>query len=253
MTDPDDGTPTVDFGGHRAVVRDGAVYFPDLATLVVADVHVGMDEASEVQFPLGERTDLTDRLGALVGSFRPDAVVFDGDVLHQFGRASVETDETLRGLTDACRDVGARPVLVRGNHDTMLSSVWPGTVHDAYTLGAGVVACHGHVAPKADDADVAVPADADLYVVGHDHPVITIEGRRRPCVLYGAGTFRGASVAMLPAFNRLAAGAEVNGMWARDFQSPFVTDADALRPIVWDPDADEPLAFPPLGEFRRML
>jgi hypothetical protein len=58
---------------------------------------------------------------------------------------------------------------------------------------------------------------------------------------------------MLPAFNRLAAGAEVNGMAARDFQSPLVRDADALRPVVWDPDADEALSFPPLGEFRRLL
>jgi hypothetical protein len=42
-------------------------------------------------------------------------------------------------------------------------------------------------------------------------------------------------------------------MWAQDFQSPFVTDANALQPVIWDPDADETLAFPPLGKFRRML
>jgi hypothetical protein len=125
-------------------------------------------------------------------------------------------------------------------------------VHDAYPLdgtddGDGpVVVRHGHEAPPDDEP-------ASTYVIGHDHPVITIEGRRRPCFLHAAGAYRGADVLMCPAFTRLAAGAEVNGMYARDFQSPLVTNSDDLRPIVHDPDADETLTFPPLGEFRRML
>jgi hypothetical protein len=96
-------------------------------------------------------------------------------------------------------------------------------------------------------------ADADLYLVGHDHPAISIEGRKRPCFLYGPDSYRGGDVLMLPAFSRLAAGATVNGMRTSDFQSPLVTDADALRPVVYDPDREEALSFPPLGEFRRLL
>jgi hypothetical protein len=42
-------------------------------------------------------------------------------------------------------------------------------------------------------------------------------------------------------------------MRARDFQSPLVTDADALRPVVWDQGRAEALPFPPLGRFREML
>jgi len=41
-------------------------------------------------------------------------------------------------------------------------------------------------------------------------------------------------------------------MGTDDFRSPLVTDADALRPIVRDPDGGETLRFPPLGEFRRL-
>jgi metallophosphoesterase superfamily enzyme len=58
---------------------------------------------------------------------------------------------------------------------------------------------------------------------------------------------------MLPSFTRLAAGVEVNGMRAADFQSPLVRNADAFRPVVRDEDADETLRFPPLGQFRRLL
>ncbi len=234
---------------YDADYRDRAVYLPATETLVVADLHVGRAEASDVAFPLGERDDLVSRLAAHVDAVSPAEVAFAGDVLHEFGGVSRRARETLTALADACRDAGARPVMVAGNHDAMLGEAWDGPVYDAYRPGDGdgaVLVCHGHEAPDAD-------ARASLYVVGHDHPAIDVEGRKRPCFLYGEGTYRGGDVLMLPAFTRLAAGATVNGMRARDFQSPLVTDADALRVVVYDADAGEALTFPPLGRFRRML
>jgi hypothetical protein len=58
---------------------------------------------------------------------------------------------------------------------------------------------------------------------------------------------------MLPSFNKLNAGVRVNTMSAGDFQSPLVTDADRLAPVVWDESGRTHREFPPLGEFRRML
>ena len=259
----------------NAAFRDRAVYLRDADALVLADLHVGRAEASDVEYPLGEANDLAGRLGALLDRFEPREVVLAGDVLHRFDRVSLSVADSLAALVDACRDAGARPVVVRGNHDTVLADAWDGPVHDAYELdlrvrGAPAVVRHGHE-PPADDED------AGLYVVGHDHPTIAIEGQRHPCYLYAERAYRGADVLMVPAFSRLAAGVEVNGMYARDFQSPFVTDANALRPILarggrdggdgsdgGDDDAtgsdgeheeaaDGPLEFPPLGEFRRLL
>ncbi len=225
------------------------MFLPGADALICADLHVGRAEASDVEYPLGEGTDLRGRLETLLADCAPAEVVFAGDVLHEFGRASLATDRSLGGLVDACRDAGASPVVVAGNHDTVLHEVWDGTVYDAYALdadGERVVVRHGHETPPRDE-------DADCYVVGHDHPTIDVEGARRPCFLYGDGQFRDADVLMLPAFTRLAAGVAVNGMGTRDFDSPLVTDANALRPAVRDPDARETLEFPPLGEFRRML
>lgn len=239
------------------VFRDRAAYLPATETLVVADLHVGRAEASSVAYPLGERDDLVSRLAAHLDAVSPAEVVFAGDVLHAFGSVPRGVRETLRALADACRDAGARPVMVAGNHDAMLGDAWDGPVHDQYRAGDGdgddggggdghgdALVCHGHEAPAGDAA---------LYVVGHDHPSVDVEGRKRPCFLYGEGTYRGGDVLMLPAFTRLAAGATVNDMRADDFGSPLVTDADALRVVVYDADADEALTFPPLGRFRRLL
>jgi hypothetical protein len=240
--------------------RDRAVYLPATATVVVADLHVGRAAASDVAAPLGEGADLADRLHDAVDHFGPETVVFAGDVLHEFGRVSHDARESLATLAARCRDAGARPVLVAGNHDGALSAVWDGDVHDAYRLDGGeagdVLVCHGHETPASDGSDGGRGADGDrlaLYVVGHDHPAITIEGQKRPCFLYGEGVYEGADLLVLPAFSRVASGVVVNGMRSRDFQSPLVTDADSLRPVVWDPSGEEALWFPPLGQFRRML
>lgn len=232
---------------------DRAAYLPREDALVVADLHVGRDADSAVEIPLGERADLTDRLTTLLEAFDPGVVVLAGDVLHAFDRIPDGVAETFADLRAAVADAGAELVVVRGNHDGMLDALdalATGDVvtRDAYRIGDTVI-CHGHERPEADnDAD-----DPTRYVVGHDHPAIEIEGKRRPCLLYGPETFRGADVLMLPAFNRLAPGTTVNGMRTRDFMSPVVTDADALRPVVWDEKGEETLGFPPLGKFRRLL
>jgi hypothetical protein len=272
-----------------AALRDRAAYLRGADALVLADLHLGRAAASSVDFPLGERAGLRERLVDLLDRFQPATVVLAGDVLHEFGRVGPEAEAGLASLVGACREAEADPVAVAGNHDALLADVWDGPVYDEYRpgsdpnsdvadpdpnvtdagdgvtdadsdgsgrpdatdaecggAGAGsyVLVCHGHEAPAGE---------ADLYVVGHDHPAIDVEGRKRPCFLYGPDTYRGGDVLMLPAFTRLAAGCTINGMGTRDFDSPLVTDADALRPLVYDAECEETLSFPPLGRFRRLL
>jgi putative SbcD/Mre11-related phosphoesterase len=241
-----------------AQFRDRAVYLPGEDALVVADLHVGRDAASALELPLGEPEDLTERLADLLATFDPAEVVVAGDLLHAFDRVPEGVEETVAVLRKTVGDAGAELVVVRGNHDSMLSSLLgrlDSAVHDEYRVGDTLVH-HGHAEPEKGKVSGSEDGDRDevtRYVVGHDHPAIEIEGTRHPCLLYGPGTYRGADVLVLPAFNRLAPGTTVNGMWTSDFQSPVVTDADALRPVVWDDDSAEMLSFPPLGEFRRLL
>jgi len=219
--------------------RDRAVLIDDV--LVVADLHVGRGAASNVELPVGDGPDMVDRFEALCERFEPGTVVFAGDLLHSFESIPRSVSGTLQGLRDVATGTGAGMVVTPGNHDTLLDAVWNGPVEAEYRLGETVVT-HGHVVPGAE---------AERYIVGHDHPTITIEGQRRPCYLAGAG--RSGTVVMLPSFNRLVPGVEINGMSAGDFMSPLVTDAGGLAPIVWDDDAGESLQFPPLGEFRHRL
>lgn len=224
-------------------------------TLLCADLHVGKGRAANVDLPLGERDDLVDRLDALLADVAPERVVFAGDVLHSFDRVPADAEGTLTALVRTVRDAGADLVVVRGNHDTMLDTLWSGPVHDEYELrgvpgvgpdGSGtVVVCHGHHEPAAD---------ADCYVVGHDHPTITIEGQKWHCYLHGEGVYRGADVFVLPSFSHLVEGVSINRRYGTaDLTSPLITDLDSFRPVVRDEGAAETRRFPPLGEFRDLL
>lgn len=229
-------------------LRDHAAYHEPSDALVLADLHLGRDEASNVDLRLGEGEDIARRFAALVERFEPAEVVVAGDLLHSFSSLPRGVTESVRRLERTAREAGARVTVTPGNHDAMLASVWEGPTTDEHLLGGGdagsVCVTHGHEEPAAD---------ADCYVVGHEHPAIDIEGQRRACYLWGEGTYRGADLLVLPAFTRLAAGVEVNGLTTAEFQCPLVTNADALRPVVRDESADESLTFPPLGRFRRML
>ncbi|MFB6297938.1 MAG: metallophosphoesterase [Salinirussus sp.] len=220
----------------RALLLDGD-------TLVLADLHVGRGADSAVEIPIGDGADVVERFEALLGAFDPAEVVVAGDLLHSFRTIPRTVRDTLSGLRRAAREAGTRMVVTPGNHDTMLASVWEGPTERVHRVGDTVV-CHGHERPAETAA---------RYVIGHDHPTITIEGRRRPCYLAGDGVHDGADLLVLPAFNRLLSGVEINGMRAADFMSPLIDDADALAPVVRDEAGDETLTFPPLGEFRHRL
>ncbi|MFB6309370.1 MAG: metallophosphoesterase [Haloarculaceae archaeon] len=212
-------------------------------TLVIADLHVGRGPSSNLELPVGDGSDMLERVRTLLDRHEPAELVVAGDLLHSFETIPRTVRQTVDGIAAAAREAGARVVVTPGNHDTMLGSVWSGPTADEHRVDETVV-LHGHRPPDTD---------ADRYVLGHDHPTIEIEGQRRPCYLYGEGVYDGADVLLLPHFNRLIPGVVVNEMRADDFMSPLVRDVDSFRPIVPHREDEDTLTFPPLGEFREML
>lgn len=225
-------------------LRDGAVYLPDAGALVVADLHLGKVAASAVEAPLDGGPAIVDRLEELVDRFEPATVVLAGDVLHAFGFVPRTARTTLASLDETVSASGASLVVLEGNHDAQLADLAGPEPIDAYEAADGTVICHGHVRPDATGR---------RYVVGHDHPAIVIEGRRRPCYLYGPGVDAGADVLALPAINPAVSGTTVNAWDNGEPLSPFLSTVSQFHPVVWDDGAAEPLVFPSLASLRPYL
>lgn len=226
------------------VFADRSLLFPELSTLVLSDLHLGRDATANVQLPLGERERLQHRVEALLDEHSPTEVVLAGDILHAFDRVPAGVGDQLDAILTAIEGTGATPVLVRGNHDSMLDAVTDHEVRDHYRISEQRVVCHGHEQPDVDAA---------TYIIGHEHPTISVEGQRRACYLVGPGHSNNTKLIVLPAFNTLAPGVDFGGRRTPELQSPMIESLDEYRPGVIDEDDGETLWFPPLESFRQHL
>ena len=227
--------PTVEYD-------DRAVWVPETETLVLADLHMGRVRQSSVELPIGETPDLLERLTRLGDRYEPAEVVIAGDLVHAFDTVPYGVAESVRELVDAVTATGAELRVTSGNHDPTLERIDLIDPIESHRLDSSTVIHHGHEVPTKQ---------ADRYIIGHEHPAVTMEGQRRPCFLECWDQLEGAAVLVLPAFSRVAVGTTVNDMTAADSMSPLLTDLDSCRPVLRT--AGDTLSFPPLNTLRSHL
>lgn len=220
---------------------DRAILLDD--TLVCADLHLGVGPSAGLDLPLGTGAQTVERLEGLVERVNPARLIIAGDILHAFDAIPRPVREALARLADAPTDCEMELSVLAGNHDRQLEALWGGPIGTSRRVGDTLV-CHGHESPTAT---------ADRYVIGHEHPVLQVAGRRRPCYLAGTSVADGADVVVLPAFSRLLQGVRVNRVDADGLMSPLLDSPDDLTPIVWDEDAEKPVPFPRLSALRYHL
>jgi hypothetical protein len=168
-------TASLALAGERVVLDGrGAVYLPDHATLVVADLHLekgqAMAAAGRLLPPYDTRATLAD-LVALLNDHRPERVVSLGDGFHRrngWDRLGAEDRAQLDAIARVCAWTW-----LAGNHDPEAPAGHGEAVADELAVG-GLTLRH-------------VPADGGGTgeIAGHLHPraALRVRGRRvaRPC------------------------------------------------------------------------
>lgn len=221
---------------------DRALYLPEVDTVVCADVHLGRSATAPVEFPLGEGTQVIKYIRTALTRYDPATLVLAGDILHAFDRIPTGVEDTLGELIDLTDRHGVDPILISGNHDHRLEAIAPVPIHEQWRAGEQVVVHHG---------DTKRDTNAALEIVGHVHPMITIEGQRRPCFLYDPAAT--PPLVVVPPVNPLLPGVPVNTVRTAELPGSVVETIDRVQPVVYDADSDETLWFPALGEFRTLL
>jgi uncharacterized protein len=210
---------------------DHAVFLRHEKLLVIADVHIGYEEALNREGVLIPRFAHGDVMRVLTRLMRlkPKTVIINGDLKHEFGEiSSQEWRDTLQIIDFLSRH--AKLVLVRGNHDTILGPIAKKRMIDVveyYSCGQYYF-CHGHKIPR--DADFR---KAQTVIIGHEHPAITLsKGRRNETYkCYLVGMYQKKKLIVLPSLNFVTEGTDI---LKGTLLSPFLRDISRFRALVLD-------------------
>lgn len=205
-------------------IIDLALYFD--ATLVIADVHIGYEEALNKQGILVPRLqfqEIVKRMNSIFSHLknnRIDRIVINGDLKHEFGTISEqEWRNTLRFLDlleSHCKEI----ILIRGNHDTILGPiaskrnvkvidyfiVEPKANQSKKRSKDKTLIVHGNKIP-----DKGLLKDVSTIVIGHEHPAVSIkEGPRvEQFKCFIKGKYKGRNLIVQPSFNTIAEGTDL--------------------------------------------
>lgn len=147
--------------------QSGALYAPDFATLLVADLHLekGSSLARRgIHLPPYDTRESLAQLKAALDDARPRRLIFLGDSFHDGDardRIDPEDLASLRAITAT-----VETVWITGNHDPAPPSDVGGAIMREVALGA-ITLRHE---PAALDAD-------ELEIAGHLHPAAAVEQR----------------------------------------------------------------------------
>jgi len=188
-------TRALSFHGHSVELRpSGALFFPEVSALVVADLHLGKAlhySAAGMFLPPYEADATLQKLDAEAQATGARTIVLLGDAFHS-ARLTTDADFLPRMIKNLSRR--AAPIFVLGNHDRPLARALDGfacAVHDAWRLGP-IVLRH--------EPD----ARGGPQIFGHLHPCARVPTRagkqRRACFVVGADTI------VMPAFGALTGG-----------------------------------------------
>lgn len=191
-----DGRVETTLGGERVVLlAERALFWPQMATLFVADVHLGKAatfRSGGIPLPRGATAADLARLARLIAQTRAQRLVVLGDFLHAAAGRVAALDVAFtrfRNVHDALTIT-----IVRGNHDANAGdppAAWRLEVVAEPHPAPPFVLCHAPARPRTGFA-----------LCGHLHPGVLLTGpaydsARLPCFVLGRRH------AILPAFGRL--------------------------------------------------
>jgi hypothetical protein len=243
--------------GVRTVGAWPCVYFADIDTIAVADLHLGqegvMAEREGIAVPKVQLKQILAQLEAIVRGQPASRLAIVGDLRPGFGRLSVHEIVEIRAFLGACKKWFTEVLVLRGNHDNYIARLaeHAGTEFVPEKVLGRTLFHHGDAMPEAGDGAF------DTLVIGHEHPAITMRrGRiaeKAKAIAYGEVRFRGRKkrLVVLPAMSPLAAGTALNE--CDGFLSPILRAVDVDRLKVLALVEGEVLAFPELGKVKKAL
>jgi len=198
---------------------DLAVYLPAARALVIADLHLGYEEALTEDGVLVPRTHLA-RLEARLemilealaaAGARLELLAINGDLKHHFGPLAPREWEEVREFLRFAAEWVAEVALIKGNHDTnleYLAAKLPRTRPVEHLKLEEFLLIHGDLVP-----DEELLEGVGTIIIGHEHPAVglrsPVTGRVEVFKAFLLGRWGEKKLLVQPSFNLLVKGTDL--------------------------------------------
>jgi len=231
-----------------------AVYIENEDTLVVADLHLGLEydlQSKGVYLPSSTFPTILENIITPVTDLSCKKIVLLGDIKHEFGRPNEAEWWGVRRLIKKLSEMKCEPSIVRGNHDNYivyLSKELGLASYDRSLTVDDYLLVHGHLALNQEEAN------AHHIIMGHEHPSIQIRdslGVKHRYKAFLHGPIGDKIFTILPSVSPLTLGSDVNIMPSSEMLSPLLRgeNLDKITPYALD-IGSAIQNFPNLGELR---
>lgn len=202
-------------------IIDLALYLKKQKILVIADVHIGYEEALNkegILVPRFQFKEIIKRLENIFSEVKPNFVIINGDLKHEFGTISEQEWRDTLKLLDFLVKNGKKVILIKGNHDTIIGPIAKKRNVDIkdYYLVDDIYITHGDKIPLNDDFK-----KSKTVIIGHTHPAVSIRSdvRAEKFKCFIKGKWKKKTLIVMPSLNLVTEGSDIQ---QEKLLSPFL-------------------------------
>ncbi|MEM0045587.1 MAG: metallophosphoesterase [Desulfurococcaceae archaeon] len=231
--------------GIYVVAGTPFLYLEDSFTLVMADLHLGFEEAASrglvyslrktggypaVFIPRIQLRKTVNMLKGPLNALKVKRVIINGDLKHAFDRLLRQEREEVTELVKFLRENNVEEiVVVRGNHDNFVKPILLKLGVDfvngisTVTRGKRVLFVHGH-----ENVDLS---EQEIVVIGHEHPSLKcFDVYRFPCYMK-IPLPGGRMLVVMPATGPYHPGVVVT-LTPSEYLSPLIRRQGSLKSMI---------------------
>ncbi len=196
------------------------IFWEDKKVLILSDSHfgkIGHFRKEGIGLPQGVYNDDLKRLVNIIQYFKPEKVIFVGDLFHSYQNKEIEQFHKLRKET-----IDIPLILVKGNHDVLSDNIYK-DLHIEYHESSLQLEPFSF----AHDIQSIKNKDDLYYFTGHIHPGIQIKSKAKQAVQLPCFYFKN-HFSYLPAFSLFTGTVKVK---ANPGDAIFMISKDNIIPL----------------------
>ncbi len=209
-------------------IIDLALWLRKEKTLILSDLHLGYEEYLHQKgmfLPKFQFTEIIKNLQSILQKVKPETIIINGDLKHEFGRVLKQEWKEVLQLIDFLLQNCQKLILIKGNHDLILGPIASKKnveIVNEHQIN-DILILHGD--------KLLQKTTAKTIIIGHEHPAISFreKGKTEKFKCFLIGKWKNKQLIVLPSFNPLVEGTDIT---KEQLLSPFLSNISNFKVIA---------------------